>query len=44
MKRLLSGMLLVLAAFIWGAAFSAQSASTEFVGPFTFNANGIKLR
>ena len=39
MKRLLSGMLLVLAAFIWGAAFSAQSASTEFVGPFTFNAS-----
>ena len=38
MKRLRSNLILVLAAFIWGAAFSAQSASTEYVGPFTFNA------
>ena len=27
----------VLAALIWGTAFVAQSVSTEFVGPFTFN-------
>lgn len=38
MKRLRSNLILVLAAFIWGAAFSAQSASTDYVGPFTFNA------
>lgn len=28
----------ILAAFIWGTAFVAQSVSTEFVQPFTFNA------
>lgn len=28
----------ILAAFIWGTAFVAQSVSTGFVGPFTFNA------
>ncbi len=28
----------VLAAFIWGTAFVAQSVSTDFVQPFTFNA------
>lgn len=28
----------VLAALIWGTAFVAQSVSTDFVGPFTFNA------
>jgi drug/metabolite transporter (DMT)-like permease len=27
----------VLAALIWGTAFVAQSMSTDFVGPFTFN-------
>ncbi len=27
-----------LAAFIWGTAFVAQSVSTDFVGPFAFNA------
>lgn len=41
MKKLRSNLLLILAAFIWGAAFSAQSASTEYVGPFTFN--GIRF-
>lgn len=41
MKALRSNLLLVLAAFIWGAAFSAQSASTEYIGPFTFN--GIRF-
>lgn len=29
--------LLVLTAVIWGAAFVAQSAGMEYVGPFTFN-------
>ena len=28
----------ILAAFIWGTAFVAQSVSTDFVQPFTFNA------
>ncbi len=32
-----SGLLLLTAA-IWGAAFVAQSAGMEYVGPFTFNA------
>ena len=30
-------LLLLLAAFIWGVAFVAQSAGMEYVGPFTFN-------
>lgn len=38
MKRLKYNLLLVLAAFIWGAAFSAQSAGMDYLGPFTFNA------
>ncbi len=33
-----SGLLLALAAFIWGLAFVAQSAGMEYVGAFTFNA------
>ena len=41
MKKLRSPLLLVLAAFIWGAAFSAQSIGTEFLGPFSFN--GIRF-
>lgn len=41
MKKLKSAMLLVLAAFIWGAAFSAQSVGMEYIGPFTFN--GIRF-
>lgn len=32
-----SGLLLFLAAFIWGVAFVAQSVGMEYVGPFTFN-------
>lgn len=31
-------LLLLLAAFIWGVAFVAQSVGMEYVGPFTFNA------
>ena len=31
-------LLLLLAAFIWGTAFVAQSVGMEHVGPFTFNA------
>lgn len=38
MKSLKYNLLLVLAAFIWGAAFSAQSAGMDYLGPFTFNA------
>ena len=30
-------LLLVLAAFIWGMAFTAQSVGMEAVGPFTLN-------
>ena len=32
-----SAALLLLAAFIWGVAFVAQSMGMEYVGPFTFN-------
>lgn len=28
----------LLAAFIWGTSFVAQSVSTDYIGPFTFNA------
>ena len=31
-----SSFLLVLAAFIWGVAFVAQSVGMDYVGPFTF--------
>lgn len=31
-----SSLLLVLAAFIWGVAFVAQSVGMDYVGPFTF--------
>ena len=37
-NRLRQNVFPVLAALIWGTAFVAQSVSTEFVGPFTFNA------
>lgn len=30
-------LLLVLAAFIWGTAFVAQSVGMDYIGPFTFN-------
>lgn len=35
--RLKNGMLLMLAAFIWGTAFVAQSVGMDYLGPFTFN-------
>ena len=40
MKRLeiKSTLFLLLAAFIWGVAFVAQSMGMEYVGPYTFNA------
>lgn len=35
------GVLLLITAMIWGAAFVAQSAGMEYIGPFTFN--GIRM-
>lgn len=35
-KQLLGSLLLLLAAFVWGVAFVAQTEGMEFVGPFTF--------
>lgn len=35
-KELRGNLLLLIAAFIWGVAFVAQSAGAEEVGPFTF--------
>ena len=35
--RLKNSLLLLLTAFIWGAAFVAQSVGGEAVGCFTFN-------
>lgn len=37
LKQLRSNLLLALTAFIWGAAFVAQSSATDSIGPFTFN-------
>lgn len=37
MKNIKYNLLLVLAALIWGAAFSAQSIGMDYLGPFTFN-------
>lgn len=36
--QLKNGLLLMLAAFIWGSAFVAQSVGMDYVGPCTFNA------
>ena len=36
-NRFRQNVLPIAAALIWGTAFVAQSVSTEFVGPFTFN-------
>ena len=36
MKDLKYSLLIVLAAFIWGSAFVAQSVGMKFIGPFTF--------
>ncbi|MBS6396246.1 MAG: DMT family transporter [Clostridiales bacterium] len=38
MKQMKNNAMLLLAAFIWGCAFVAQSVGMEYVGPFTFNA------
>ena len=35
--KVLSSLMLLLTAFIWGLAFVAQSEGTEFIGPFTLN-------
>lgn len=35
-KNLKGSLILILCAFIWGMAFSAQSTATNFIGPFTF--------
>ena len=32
-----NAMMLMLAAFIWGTAFVAQSVGMDYLGPFTFN-------
>lgn len=37
-KNRWNGLLLVLAAFIWGTAFVAQSMGMDHIGPYTFNA------
>lgn len=37
-KQLVSSLLLLLAAIIWGVAFVAQSVGMEYVGPLTFSA------
>ena len=36
-NRVRQTVLPLLAALIWGTAFVAQSVSTDYVGPFTFN-------
>ena len=35
-KRVISNLLLLLTAFIWGIAFVAQSVGMDYVGPWTF--------
>lgn len=35
-KQLLGSLFLLLAAFVWGIAFVAQTEGMEYVGPFTF--------
>ena len=35
--KLRNNLMLMLAAFIWGSAFVAQSAGMDYIGPFTFN-------
>lgn len=40
-NRTRASLLLVLASFIWGTAFAAQSMGMEYLEPFTFN--GIRL-
>lgn len=38
MERIRQNVFPVLAAFIWGTAFVAQSVGAEYLEPFTFNA------
>lgn len=38
MNKMKNNAMLLLAAFIWGCAFVAQSVGMDYVGPFTFNA------
>ncbi len=40
-KELRGSLLLLLTAMIWGAAFVAQSAGMDYIGPFTFN--GLRM-
>lgn len=35
-KNLKGSLILILCAFIWGMAFSAQSTASNFIGPFTY--------
>ena len=37
-KQAKGGILLLLCAMIWGAAFVAQSESMQYIGPFTMGA------
>jgi len=43
MKRSIANLLLLLAAFIWGSTFVAQSVGMASVGPFTFSATRFLL-
>jgi len=36
-KKLISSLLLILAALIWGVAFVAQSVGMKYIGPYTFS-------
>ena len=36
-KAIKGNFMLLMAAFIWGTAFVAQSKGMDFIGPFTFN-------
>lgn len=38
MKNLKGTLILLLAAFIWGTAFVAQTSAGDNIGAFTFNA------
>lgn len=40
-NQLRGSMLLLLTSMIWGAAFVAQSAGMDYIGPFTFN--GLRM-
>lgn len=37
-KKIVSSLMLILTALIWGAAFVAQSVGMDYIGPYTFNA------